>query len=85
MPLIKDHVHRWNVWCAVFSILPLLIKKDKDDVEGLLFSLFAEFQAHIRNAPIDAILRITNTIIACEKIQYIFTNKVSESNQFLSS
>lgn len=76
MPLIKDHVHRWNVWCAIFSVLPLLVKKDRDDVDGHLFGLFSEFQAHIRNAPIDAILRITSTIIACEKLQYIFANKV---------
>lgn len=77
MPIIKEHVHRWNVWCAIFSVLPLLVKKDKDDAEGHLFALFAELQAHIRNAPIDAILRITNTITACDKLQYIFTNKVT--------
>lgn len=77
LPLIKDHVYRWDVWCAIFAALPLLVRKDRDDGEGLLFALFPQFQAHIQNAPIDAILRITNTLVSCEKLNYIFTNKVS--------
>lgn len=56
----------------------MLVRKDRDDIEGLQFALFPEFQAHVQNAPIDAILRITNTIIAYEKLSYIFTNKVRE-------
>lgn len=78
LPLIQQHIHRWDVWCAIFAALPLAVKKDKDDVEGHLFALFANFQAHIQNAPIDAILRITNTLIATEKLGFVFTNKVSE-------
>lgn len=76
MPLIKDHIHRWDVWCAVFTSLPLLVKKDKDDSEGLLLALLAEFQSHIRNAPIDAIIRLTTAITAYDKLQYLFINKV---------
>lgn len=79
LPLIKDHVFRWDVWCAIFAALPLLVRKDRDDGEGLLFALFPQFQAHIQNAPIDAILRITNTLVACEKLNYIFTNKVTNA------
>lgn len=78
LPLIQEHIHRWDVWCAIFSALPISVKKDKDDSEGLLFALFPEFQAHIQNAPIDAILRITNTLIASEKLGYVFLNKVSQ-------
>lgn len=77
LPLIKDHVFRWDVWCPIFATLPMLVRKDRDDTEGHLFGLFVEFQAHIQNAPIDAILRLTNTLIAYERLNYIFTNKVS--------
>lgn len=76
MPIIKDHVSRWDVWCAIFTTLPILVKKDKDDNEGHLFALLSEFQAHIQNAPIDAILRQTKVLVACDKLSYIFTNKV---------
>lgn len=59
------------------AALPLLVKKDRDDVESPLFILFPEFQSYIENASIDSILRLTNTLIACDKLNYIFTNKVS--------
>lgn len=76
LPLIQEHISRWDVWCAIFSALPIAVKKDKDDAEGHLFALFTNFQGQIKNAPIDAILRITNTLIATEKMSFIFLNKV---------
>lgn len=77
LALIKDNVYRWEIWIAIFNALPALVKKDRDDSESSLFILFPEFQSYIENASIDSILRLTNTLKACEKLNYIFTNKVS--------
>lgn len=77
MALIKDNVYRWEIWIAIFNALPALVKKDRDNTESSLFILFPEFQSYIENASIDSILRLTNTLKACEKLNYIFTNKVS--------
>lgn len=82
LPLIREDIHRWDVWCAIFTAMPMLVKKDKEDNEGLIFALFPEFQAQIQNAPIDAILRITNTLIACDKLNYVFTHKVTNFDIF---
>lgn len=79
LPLIKDNAYRWDVWIAILAALPLLVKKDRDDVESPLFILFPEFQSYIENASIDSILRLTNTLISCDKLNYIFMNKVSSS------
>lgn len=78
LALIKDNVYRWEIWIAIFNALPALVKKDRDDAESSLFILFPEFQSYIENASIDSILRLTNTLKACEKLNYIFTNKVSD-------
>lgn len=67
------------MWIAILATLPVLVKKDRDDAETPLFILFPEFQSYIENASIDSILRLTNTLISCEKFSYIFTNKVSNS------
>lgn len=77
LALIKDNVYRWDVWIAILAALPVLVKKDRDDAETPLFILFPEFQSYIENASIDSILRLTNTLISCDKLSYIFTNKVS--------
>lgn len=73
---MKDNVYRWDVWIAIFTALPVLVKKDRDDTESPLFILFPEFQSYIENASIDSILRLTNTLISFEKLGYIFTNRV---------
>lgn len=65
------------MWIAILAALPILVKKDRDDAESPLFILFPEFQSYIENASIDSILRLTNTLISCDKLNYIFTNKVS--------
>lgn len=73
---MKDNVYRWDVWIAIFTALPVLVKKDRDDTKSPLFILFTEFQSYIENASIDSILRLTNTLISFEKLGYIFTNRV---------
>lgn len=83
LPLIKDNAYRWDVWIAILATLPLLVKKDRDDAESPLFVLFPEFQSYIENASIDSILRLTNTLIACDRLNYIFTNKVNTISFFM--
>lgn len=77
LPLIKDHQNRCDIWLGIFSTLPILIKKDRDDVEGLLIAMFPEFKNQMENANMDEILKIANLITSAErKSIYIFMNKV---------
>lgn len=76
LPLVHDQISLSNIWCAIFTALPLVVKKDKDDHEGHMFGLFTEFQAYIQNAPIDAVLRIANTLTTTEKLGFVYLNKV---------
>lgn len=70
-------MYRWDVWVAIFTAMPALVKKDHDETESPLFVLFPEFQSYIENASIDSILRITNTLIAYDKLSYIYANRVN--------
>lgn len=79
LPLVQDQMSLMNIWCAIFTALPLVVKKDKDDNEGHMFALFAEFQAHIQNASVDDVLRISQILTATDKLGFVFLNKVNTS------
>lgn len=77
MPLIKNNTHRWVVWYTIFATLPLIIKKEKDDSEGLLLAMYAEFKNQIQHGSIMEVMKIANSMISCEtRLCYMFKNKV---------
>lgn len=79
LPLIKDYRNRCDIWLGIFSTLPILIKKDKDDIEGHLLALFPEFKKQIEHANMDEIIKLGNLITSSDrKMSYIFVNKVSK-------
>lgn len=84
MPLIKDLTYRWDLWYAIFSVLPIIIKKDKDDAEHTLFSMFSEFKNQIQDAKMMEIIKLGNCLTLSEKkIVNVLQNKVSSA--FFSS
>lgn len=77
MPLIKNSTHRWAVWYTVFATLPLIIKKDKDDSDGLLLAMFPEFKNQIQHGSVMEVMKIANSMISFEaRLCYMFKNKV---------
>lgn len=78
LPLIVDHRSRWDVWYGILSTLPVLMKKDKEDQEGLLFAFFPEFKKQMENASMLEILKVGNAIASADKtLHCVFVNKVS--------
>lgn len=75
--IIKQSI-KWDVWCAIFTALPLTIKKDKEDSDGFLFAFYLEFKKHVSEAEIDDILNVASAIAASDKkLGFLFVSKVS--------
>lgn len=78
MPNIKHHNVRWSVWIGVFSSLQSVIKKDRDDAEGVLYSLYPEFNKQIKSANFEIIVKISSAItLNNKKSNGVFCSKVS--------
>lgn len=61
--------------------MPLIIKKDKDDSDGLLLAMFPEFKNQIQHGSIMEVMKIANSMISFEsRLGYMFKNKVSSSS-----
>lgn len=78
MPYIEDHDTRWNVWIGVFHSLQNVYKKDRDDAEGILYSLYPEFNKQIKSANFEIIVKISSAIsLNDKKSNGVFCSKVS--------
>ncbi|XP_075148038.1 protein associated with topo II related - 1 [Haematobia irritans] len=67
MPYIEDHDARWNVWIGVFHSLQNVYKKDREDSEGILYSLYPEFNKQIKSANFETIVKISSAITLNDK------------------
>ncbi|XP_053695390.1 protein PAT1 homolog 1-like [Sabethes cyaneus] len=65
--LLRENPCRWSLWTVVFSSIPFLSKRDRDDCEGVLFALYTEFERHVQYSKPLELLCLTK-IIATEKI-----------------
>lgn len=80
MPIIENHDVRWNIWIGVFSSLQNVIKKDRDDIEGILYSLYPEFNKQIKSANFAIIVKISVAIsLHDKKSNGVFCSKVSNN------
>lgn len=78
MPFIEDNPVRWNVWCGVFMSLQNVLKKDKDDGDGLLFALYPHFKKQIVEADLSDVIKIANSMPLNDKrVNVLFACKVS--------
>lgn len=78
--LIKDLQQRWNIWYGICSTLPIIVKKDKDDVDGKLMALFPAFRDQLTDASMSELVKLGSLMTATvdvRKINYMFMNKVS--------
>lgn len=78
MPFIADQSIRWVVWSGVFCSLQTVVKKDKDDVEGVLYALYPEFKKHVNKATFELLVSISSAItLNDKKLAGIFCSRVS--------
>lgn len=80
LPLVKDVAQRWDIWYGICSTLPIIVRKEKDDVDGLLFALFPLFKEQLAEASMDELLKLGGLMTAgvdTRKVNYMFMNKVS--------
>ncbi|XP_055373730.1 probable serine/threonine-protein kinase tsuA [Condylostylus longicornis] len=76
LPHIIDNPIRWTVWIGVFSCLQNVLKKDKDDNEGALYSLYPEFKKQIRQADMEICNKIANSMrLNDKKLNGFFSSK----------
>ncbi|XP_065073710.1 protein PAT1 homolog 1-like [Ochlerotatus camptorhynchus] len=71
--LLREHPSRWTLWSTVFSAIPFLLKKDRDDQEGVLFALYTEFERHVQYSQFLDLLKLSQTI-GTEKILTFLTS-----------
>lgn len=78
LPHIIRQSIKWDVWCAIFTALPLTVKKDKEDSDGFLLAFYLEFKKHVSEAEIDDVLNVASAIAASDKkLGFLFVSKVS--------
>lgn len=65
--LLRDHPYRWTLWTTIFSTVPFLLKKDRDDPEGVLFALYTEFERHIQYSQFPDLFKLSQ-VLASDKI-----------------
>ncbi|XP_059611274.1 protein PAT1 homolog 1 [Phlebotomus argentipes] len=76
LPHLVDEEHKWQVWHAIFTVLPIIAKKDRDESDGSLVALFPEFKNHLIVAKFSDFITVPKAIVAAnKKINYIFGNK----------
>lgn len=62
MPYIQDYDIRWNVWSGVLASLQNVVKKDRDDVDGVLYALYPELKNQIQTANFETMVRVATAI-----------------------
>ncbi|XP_053970046.1 protein PAT1 homolog 1 [Anastrepha ludens] len=81
MPYMEDHEIRWNIWMGVFASLQNVVKKDREDVDGVLYALYPEFKKQVREADFEAIVKISSSIPLTErKSNGVFCSKFGISS-----
>uniref|UniRef100_A0A182K4T9 mRNA decay factor PAT1 domain-containing protein n=1 Tax=Anopheles christyi TaxID=43041 RepID=A0A182K4T9_9DIPT len=76
LAVLHEHPCRWILWGMIFIALPSLPKKDRDDADGLLLTLFSEFELQLRYGTIKELLLVAKTIGTSRKVmQCIVSSK----------
>lgn len=76
--MIKEQCHRWDVWYSIFAVLPVIVKKERDDAEVTLFAMFSEFKTQLQEATMLEVIKLGNCLTMLEKkIPNVLANKVS--------
>lgn len=77
LPHLVDMDHVWQTWCAIFSGLPAVIKKDRDDSDGLLYAFCKILKTQLHKTDFVTLIRIADSVLLSDKVVYVFKSKVS--------
>uniref|UniRef100_A0A182LRY5 mRNA decay factor PAT1 domain-containing protein n=1 Tax=Anopheles culicifacies TaxID=139723 RepID=A0A182LRY5_9DIPT len=76
LAVLHDHPARWKLWSMIFTALPCLARRDREDAEGLLLALFSVFERQLRYGRVIDLLQVAKTIGASRKVmQCIVSSK----------
>lgn len=79
MPFLKDQPQRWGIWCAIFSCIGIILKKEKE-FDYTLIGLYEEFEKHLSFAKLEELTQLSKALMVDEKkAGYLFTNKFTLS------
>lgn len=67
MKHIEEQPIRWTVWIGVFASLQNVLKKDREDTEGVLYALYPEFKKQIRSADFETVIKLSSAMPMSEK------------------
>ncbi|XP_055632338.1 protein PAT1 homolog 1-like isoform X2 [Toxorhynchites rutilus septentrionalis] len=73
--LLREHPFRWDLWNTIFSSIPFMLKKDRDDNEGVLFTLYTEFERHVQYSQFSDLLKLSQTIKLDRTLSYLTSCK----------
>lgn len=73
--LLRDHPDRWTLWKSIFLAIPLMLKKDRDDQDGILFGLYTEFERHVQYSTFLDLLKLSQLIATEKVLQYLTSCK----------
>ncbi|XP_053673687.1 protein PAT1 homolog 1-like [Anopheles nili] len=76
LAVLDKDPRRWTIWRMVFFAVPCLPKKDREDADGLLLTLFDELTRQLRYGTSVDLLQMAKTISSNSKVmQCIVSNK----------
>lgn len=83
MTYLIEHDSRWSVWVGIFNALQSVLKRDREDSEGILYAFYPEFKKQIQFANFEVVVNISEAIalsdskkstgILCSKVKKIKT------------
>ncbi|XP_052864379.1 protein PAT1 homolog 1-like [Anopheles cruzii] len=61
--VLRNHTFRWTMWAMIFTALPFLQRRDRDDAEGLVVvALHTEFEHQLQNSTVTELLGVAQAI-----------------------
>ncbi|XP_062551128.1 protein PAT1 homolog 1-like [Armigeres subalbatus] len=69
--MLSDHPCRWELWNTIFSAIPFMSKKDRDDRDGIIFDLYTEFERHVQYSRFSDLLNVAQMIVTDKVIRYL--------------
>ncbi|XP_055591910.1 protein PAT1 homolog 1-like [Uranotaenia lowii] len=73
--LLRNDPHRWTLWSSIFSAIPFMLKKDRDDQEGVFFALYTEFERHVQYSKFSELLKLSQAIAVDKIVQFLTSCK----------
>lgn len=59
---LEEHESRWQVWLGIFNALQVVLKRDREDSEGILYAFYPEFKKQIQLANFEMIVKLAEAI-----------------------